>query len=81
MHACIYSVAAMCLRFVRRDSHDVIGIVKAIWGRMLIFGKRAASQSLIATAGKAGLNCGSIAKYRLLHRVSSISNNSGDHAV
>ena len=45
---------------------------------MLIFGKRAASQSLIATAGEAGLNCDSIAKYRLLHRVSSISNNSGD---
>ena len=43
-------------------SHDVTGAVQAIWRRMLIFGKRAASQSLIATAGEAGFNCGSIAK-------------------
>ena len=63
---------------LRLHSHNVTGIVQAIWRRMLILGKRAASQSLIATAGEAGLNYGAIAKYRLLHRVSSISNNSGD---
>jgi len=51
---------------IRSHSHDVTGIVQAIWRRMLIFEKRAASQSLIAAAGEAGLNCGSNAKYRLL---------------
>ena len=30
---------------LRSHSHDVTGIVQAIWRRMLIFGKRAASQS------------------------------------
>ena len=43
---------------LRSHSHDVTGIVQAIWRRMLIFGKRAASQSLIATAGEAGLKAG-----------------------
>ena len=44
---------------LRSHSHDVTGIVQA---RMLIFGNRAASQSLIATAGEAGINCASIYK-------------------
>ena len=39
---------------LRSHSHDVTGIVQAIWRRMLIFGNRA-KQSLIATAGEAGL--------------------------
>ena len=46
---------------LRSHSHDVTGVVQAISRRMLIFGNRA-KQSLIATAGEAGLNCGSIAK-------------------
>ena len=41
----------------RSHSHDVTGIVKAVWRKMLILAKRAASQSLIAIAGEAGLNC------------------------
>ena len=41
---------------LRSHSHDVTGIVQAIISRrMIILGKRAASQSLIATASEAGL--------------------------
>ena len=54
---------------LRSPSHNVTGIVQAILRRMLIFGKRAASQSLIATAGEAGLNCGSIAKALVKRRM------------
>ena len=52
---------------LRSCSHDVTGIVQAIWRRMLIFGKGAASQSLIAAAGEAGLNCLSTSPSRKFH--------------
>lgn len=41
-------------------SQDVTGIVQAICKRMLMFGKIAWSQSLIAFAGDAGLSSGGI---------------------
>ena len=56
-HVVIQSSQCACASFV----FDVTGTVQAIWRKMLIFGKRAASQSLIARAGETCLNCGSIA--------------------
>ena len=57
-HVVIQSSQSACASFAfARCDWNSAGNLR----RMLIFGKRAASQSLISTAGEAGLNCGSIA--------------------
>ena len=71
-----HSVVSMCLRFVAfaRCDWNCAGSLEKnanIW-------KEGSHRIFDATAGEGGLNCGSIGKYRLLHGVSSISNNSGD---
>ena len=52
---------------VRSYSHDVTGIVYAIFSRMLTFEYKAVLHSLTDIAGEAGLSSGSIDWYRAFH--------------